>query len=104
MTYLNFLPAWAEEARCVKADRNLFFSHKTKDIAQAMNICANCSVLAQCLETALDHQETDGVWGGQLFRRGKILASKRDRGRPLKNEDPRKHILPAAPMPEHLRQ
>ena len=44
-----------------------------------------------------------GVWGGQLFLNGKILASKRRRGRPPKNPRPEDE-LPEVPIPEHLRE
>ena len=39
----------------------------------------------QCLAGALDRQEPWGVWGGQLFIQGVVVARKRPRGRPRKN-------------------
>ena len=80
----------------------LFFSEELQDIAKAKTICATCPVLAECLEGAIERHEPWGVWGGQLFRNGRILASKRRRGRPPKH--PRSEDqLPEVPIPEHLR-
>jgi WhiB family redox-sensing transcriptional regulator len=39
-------------------------------------------VRAQCLEGALSRQEPAGVWGGELFEEGRIIAKKRKAGRP----------------------
>ncbi len=89
----NDLPApgaadpWAE-ARCrVGAPRTaeLFFSDQIPDIARAKAICATCPLAAECLAGALERREPWGVWGGQLFVNGRMLAHKRKRGRPPKN-------------------
>ena len=39
-----------------------------------------------CLEGALARQEPWGVWGGELISNGVVLAHKRRRGRPRKDE------------------
>ena len=67
---------------------HLFFSEELMDIAAAKRICAECPVLEQCLEGALARKEPLGVWGGQLFANGRVLVSKRRRGRPPKNPRP----------------
>jgi WhiB family redox-sensing transcriptional regulator len=64
---------------------NLFFSEQLDDIARAKAICALCPLVEACLEGAIARREPWGVWGGQLFFNGKILAFKRKRGRPPKN-------------------
>ena len=64
----------------------LFFSDQLGDIAQARSICQACPVIEPCLEGALDRREPWGVWGGELFAGGVILANKRRRGRPTKEE------------------
>ncbi|MGI8491243.1 MAG: WhiB family transcriptional regulator, partial [Acidimicrobiales bacterium] len=38
-----------------------------------------------CLTGAIERREPWGVWGGQLFVNGRMLAQKRKRGRPQKN-------------------
>ncbi len=62
----------------------LFFSEQLDDIARAKSICAGCELIVPCLEGAIARREPWGVWGGQLFANGKILAQKRKRGRPPK--------------------
>jgi WhiB family redox-sensing transcriptional regulator len=78
---------WAD-AQCRMGDdglTELFFSDQIPEIAMAKAICAECSLVKPCLEGALERREPWGVWGGQLFANGQILAQKRRRGRPPKN-------------------
>ena len=81
----------------------VFFSEDLGDIAAAKRLCAECPVLASCLETAIERAEPWGVWGGQLFLNGKALAAKRRRGRPPKVPRPDEQ-LPIVPIPVHLRE
>jgi WhiB family redox-sensing transcriptional regulator len=79
--------SWAD-ARCRDGAGTmtaLFFSEQIDDIARAKAICSKCPVIDACLESALARREPWGVWGGQLFLNGRILAQKRKRGRPPKN-------------------
>ena len=62
----------------------LFFSEALDDIAAAKTLCFECPVRLACLDGALARQEPWGVWGGELFFQGKVLAHKRKRGRPPK--------------------
>jgi len=64
---------------------DLFFSEQLDDIARAKAICSGCPLIEPCLEGARERREPWGVWGGQLFANGRILAFKRKRGRPPKN-------------------
>jgi Transcription factor WhiB. len=66
----------------------LFFSESLDDIAAAKALCLECPVRLACLEGALARQEPWGVWGGELFFQGKVLAYKRKRGRPPKVRPP----------------
>ena len=78
---------WAQ-ARCSDGAGTmvaLFFSEQLDDIARAKAICAKCPVREECFEGAVSRREPWGVWGGQLFLNGKVLAFKRKRGRPPKN-------------------
>jgi WhiB family redox-sensing transcriptional regulator len=84
-------PGWASKARC--NDNNgtlsfLFFSEDLIDIARAKAICSRCTVRAECLAAAIEAAEPWGVWGGQLFVDGRIVANKRRRGRPPKHPRP----------------
>ena len=95
---------WWAHARCNDGSGRLaemFFSEELQDIARAKHICATCPALIPCLEGALERREPWGVWGGQLFLNGKILATKRRRGRPPKLPRPEDQ-LPDIPIPEHL--
>ena len=97
--------SWQADALCATGGAGLtalFFSEELQDIAAAKRLCAECPVMATCLEGAMARREPWGVWGGQLFLNGKILASKRRRGRPPKVARPEDQ-LPEIPIPEHLR-
>lgn len=97
--------AWRVDAACQQVDNawELFFSEELQDIAAAKLICAECPVIAPCLEGALKRSEPCGVWGGQLFLNGRILTIKRRRGRPPKHPRPEDQ-LPMVPVPEHLQK
>ena len=62
----------------------LFFSETIDDINRAKAFCLGCDVRDDCLGAAIDRAEPWGVWGGELFLNGKVLAEKRRRGRPPK--------------------
>jgi WhiB family redox-sensing transcriptional regulator len=64
----------------------LFFSDSHDAIARAKEICRGCTEVEPCLRGALARREPAGVWGGELFANGTILANKRRRGRPRKDE------------------
>lgn len=63
----------------------LFFSDQLDAIARAKEVCRGCSQLEVCLQGAKLRREPCGVWGGELFANGEILAFKRPRGRPRKD-------------------
>ena len=96
---------WEDLAACRTIDNaaDLFFSEELSDIVAAKRICAECPVIAPCLEGAIGRAEPCGVWGGQLFANGRVLAQKRRRGRPPKVARPEDQ-LPVVPIPEHLQK
>ena len=97
-------PAVRADAACNDLQGSLagiFFSEELQDIAAAKGICATCPVMLECLEGAVTRHEPWGVWGGQMFINGRILASKRRRGRPPKVARPEDQ-LPDLPVPVHL--
>ena len=76
---------------------SLFFSDNIPDINAAKALCQTCPLLEPCLRGAILREEPGGVWGGQLFVNGRILAQKRRRGRPPKVRLPEPElILPPA--------
>ncbi len=97
--------AWRDLAACRLVDEagDLFFSEELQDIADAKRICLGCPVIAECLEGAVARAEPCGVWGGQLFLNGRILTTKRRRGRPPKNPRPEDQ-LPVVPVPERFQK
>lgn len=83
--------AWRSDAKCASGSSEtvqLFFSEQLDDIARARSFCQDCEVRESCLESALARREPNGVWGGELFANGKVLAQKRNRGRPPKIRPP----------------
>ena len=71
---------------CRSYDPELFFAESPADVELAKALCRTCPVRMSCLEGALQRQEPWGVWGGELFVQGVIVARKRPRGRPRKTE------------------
>ena len=100
----EFSPLWWDQAACRDGEgslTSLFFSEELQDIARAKTICSECPAMLTCLEGAIARREPWGVWGGQMFLNGKILATKRRRGRPPKTPRPEDQ-LPEIPVPLHL--
>ena len=75
----------AESALACSTSPDLFFAESPLDVARAKALCQDCPVRAACLADALNRGEPWGVWGGELFLNGTIIASKRARGRPRKS-------------------
>lgn len=75
---------WRHAAACRGEDPALFFApsyfekrgEKESREAVAKAICARCPVRMECLDFALDTQETHGVWGGcnEMERRRLLRA------------------------------
>jgi len=65
---------------------DLWFAERTADVEQAKALCQSCPIKAECLEGAVSRGEPWGVWGGEVFVDGTIVARKRGRGRPRKDD------------------
>ncbi|HET7172989.1 MAG TPA: WhiB family transcriptional regulator [Nocardioidaceae bacterium] len=74
----------AESLPCRSNDPDLFFAESPADVELAKALCHTCPVQRACLSGAIERHEPWGVWGGQLFVAGVIVARKRPRGRPRK--------------------
>lgn len=90
MTIAAFAASGAQERAidrlpCRLVDPELFFAESPADVETAKALCVECPVKAQCLAGALERREPWGVWGGELFVQGVVVARKRPRGRPRKH-------------------
>lgn len=73
------------ELPCRSNDPELFFAESPADVETAKALCVACPLREACLAAAIARREPWGVWGGQLFVQGEIVARKRPRGRPRKD-------------------
>jgi WhiB family transcriptional regulator, redox-sensing transcriptional regulator len=72
----------AEPLPCQRGHGELWFSELPAELEQAKAYCQPCPLRAACLAGARERAEPCGVWGGEIFHAGAILARKRPRGRP----------------------
>ena len=70
---------------CRVEDPELWFAESPDQLELAKSLCADCPMRAACLAGALERAEPWGVWGGEIFERGAVIARKRPRGRPRKD-------------------
>ncbi len=73
-----------DDVPCRVQDAELWFGETPADLEQAKAFCHGCPARLACLAGALERREPWGVWGGEIFERGEIVARKRPRGRPRK--------------------
>jgi len=67
---------WTVDALCAQTDPEAFFPEKGGSTREAKAVCARCTVSAECLTYALDHEERFGIWGGVSERdRRKLRAT-----------------------------
>ena len=67
---------------CRRENPQLWFSDLPADLELAKAYCQPCPMRRGCLAGAVERREPYGVWGGEIFARGAIIAEKRPRGRP----------------------
>lgn len=94
---LDAAPAAGLRLPCRSTEADLWFAEAPADLERAKRLCAGCPVRAECLAGALRRREPWGVWGGEIFERGGVVARKRPRGRPSKADLERDRQLAAAP-------
>jgi len=70
---------------CRSYDPEVFFAESPADVEYAKSLCRTCPLMEACLAGAKERREPWGVWGGELFVQGVVVARKRPRGRPRKN-------------------
>lgn len=69
---------------CRVHDAEIWFAQTPQDVDFAKTLCGTCPAINACLAHALDREVSWGIWGGELFEWGHIVAQKRPRGRPRK--------------------
>ncbi|WP_304437803.1 WhiB family transcriptional regulator [Geodermatophilus sp. Leaf369] len=69
---------------CRVQDPDLWFAETPARLEEAKAHCVDCPLRTDCLAGALDRGEPWGVWGGEIFDHGVVIARKRPRGRPRK--------------------
>ena len=74
-----------QDIPCRTEDAELWFAESPHHVEAAKSACLRCPVMRACLAGATARREPWGVWGGQLFSKGEIVARKRPRGRPRKD-------------------
>jgi hypothetical protein len=62
------LAGWQYRAACRGTDLNVFFPDRGESAEPARQICAACPVRQACLDYALSHGVTHGIWGGLTER------------------------------------
>jgi WhiB family redox-sensing transcriptional regulator len=67
---------------CHRENPELWFSELPAGLQLAKAYCQPCAMRRACLADAVERHEPHGVWGGEIFARGVIIAEKRPRGRP----------------------
>jgi WhiB family redox-sensing transcriptional regulator len=70
---------------CERNDGDMWFAEAPSELERAKALCLDCPLRTACLAGALERREPAGVWGGEIFDNGRILARKRPRGRPRKD-------------------
>jgi WhiB family redox-sensing transcriptional regulator len=80
---------------CRRQNAQLWFSDLPAELQLAKAYCQPCPVRHACLTGAVERHEPHGVWGGEIFARGAIIADKRPPGRPPRMEGRAKSALPA---------
>lgn len=73
------------EIPCRTNESDLWFSDTATDISKAQAMCRACPLVAECLAGAIERNEPWGIWGGELFERGQVVAQKKPKGRPRKD-------------------
>ena len=80
-----FSADWVDRAACRGADLHVFFPGRGESAEPARRICARCAVRQPCLEYAISHGITHGIWGGlaerdrRALRTRHVAAARRER-------------------------
>lgn len=93
---LSAAPETGQDLPCRRGDADMWFAEAPDELERAKSLCAGCPVRAECLDGALARAEPWGVWGGEIFERGRVIPRKRPRGRPRKADLERDRVYALA--------
>ena len=68
---------WQDFANCLGVDPDLFFPERGASTREAKEVCRGCVVRGDCLESALQHSEKVGIWGGMSERERRRIRRQR---------------------------
>ena len=72
--------SWRAVARCRGLDSCLFYPYDEEDgddARVARQVCAECPVVDECLESAIENREEYGIWGGKSPRQRRSIKRMR---------------------------
>ncbi len=70
---------------CQREESELFFAELPADLELAKTLCADLPGPGRVPRRGARAAGALGVWGGELFANGVVIARKRPRGRPRKD-------------------
>lgn len=68
---------WMEQAKCQSRTDIPFFPEDGAPAVPAIRFCNGCPVKIECLQYALHHNLSDGVWGGASPNQRKAMRRRR---------------------------
>jgi WhiB family transcriptional regulator, redox-sensing transcriptional regulator len=67
-------PSWRTQGSCRTVDPETFFPLPTEPADMALALCRACPVQAECLRTALESGDCEGVWGNTTPRERRAMV------------------------------
>ena len=55
---------WMDEALCAQTNPESFYPERGGPNREAKKVCDMCPVQTDCLNWAIEHNESEGIWGG----------------------------------------
>lgn len=75
ITLEDFKPYFARFGACRTRPDVAFFVERGQDSRPAKQVCAGCVVQQQCLDYAIEHRISHGIWGGCSERERRRLRT-----------------------------
>ena len=78
---------WQDDAHCLGLDPDIFFPEQGESAEDARAVCADCPVIDECLDYAIDTNQELGIWGGTNGRERRRIAAARRSARRAREID-----------------